>query len=456
MRYLTALLFVLATLAVSAAEQLSLRQAAETISAHNHTIKAAEEQVVTAQRNRQAARGLYMPKVSATAAWVTLQKDLAIDINPLKPLLGNLDIAPLLGLDWSYTLQRRNLGFIEADITIPLFMGGKIIAANRAAEAEYSAATAESKACNLAVFTTLVERYFGVVLAHNTVEVRQLAVTAIERHKADIVALIDNGMATNTALLQIEYALIKSQQELRSAQSLLTTAHRALQTTIGSSGTVQPTTSIFICNAIESLSSFLEQAEQGSAQLEIIDAKSRLARENIAIHRASFFPEFVAMAGGGFGHNITNILPRWAVGVGMRFTLFDGLNREYSYAAAKSTAKRVEELKLAANQDIKLLVESLYNKSIDHLNKSLALGAAIDAARSYLDSIREAFRQGMATSTEVIDATLALAATQIEQLEAAYNFDISLAKLLESCGQSDRFFDYIDSINSTKIEYENH
>ena len=62
----------------------------------------------------------------------------------------------------------------------------------------------------------------------------------------------------------------------------------------------------------------------------------------------------------------------------------------------------------------------------------------------------------MATSTEVIDATLTLAATQIEQLEAAYNFDINLAKLLESCGQSDRFFDYIDSINSTKIEYENH
>ncbi len=448
------ILFASLPLSVFAEEGISLRRASELTIENNHTIKAAEQQQLTAHRNRQAARGLYMPKISTTAAWTTLQKDLQIDINPLKPLLSDLDITPLLGLDWSYTLQKRNLGFIEADITVPLFTGGKIIAANRAAEASESAANAESRALSGKVFSELVERYFGVVLASNVVEVRALAVQAMEQHLQDITLLLENGMVTNTSLLQVNYALTKSRQELNSARSALTIARRGLSTTTCTDSIGHTTTPIFICGAIEGLDHFLERAEQGNAQLQYIDSQNELARQNIAIHRADFFPEVVAIAGGGFGHNISNILPRWAVGVGFRFTIFDGLNREYSYAAAKSTAKRAEELKTAANQDIKLLVESLYNKCIDYLQQCSSLSYAIEFANDYLTNIKVAFQEDMATSTEVIDATLALAATKIEQLEAAYNFDTTLARLLEATGESERFFDYIESINSKAIKYE--
>jgi outer membrane protein TolC len=65
-----------------------------------------------------------------------------------------------------------------------------------------------------------------------------------------------------------------------------------------------------------------------------------------------------------------------------------------------------------------------------------------------------AFTEGAATSTEVIDATIALAAAQIEQLECAYNFDLSLAKLLEAAGVSERFFQYSDSHTKAQLIYE--
>ena len=151
---------------------------------------------------------------------------------------------------------------------------------------------------------------------------------------------------------------------------------------------------------------------------------------------------------------MTKILPRWAVGVGLQFTLFNGLNREYNFAAARSTARRIEELQHSANQDIKLLIESLYNKCIDYLQQVISLENAIEFAIKYRENVREAFAQNMASSTDVIDATLALSATQIEQLEAAYNFDITLAKLLEAAGESERFFDYMNSVNRKNIEYE--
>ena len=261
-------------------------------------------------------------------------------------------------------------------------------------------------------------------------------------------------MATNTVLLQINYNLAKARQQLSAAESALNIAQKALCTTIGTESVCATATPIFICKAIETLDTFLEWAKAGNAQLQYIEAQRALSRENIAINRANFFPEVAAFAGGGFGHNVSNILPRWAVGVGLRFTIFDGLNREYNYAAAKSTARRVEELQNSANQDIKLLIESLYNRCTDCLQQVISLDNAIAFATDYSANIREAFMQDMASSTDVIDATLALAAAQIEQLEAAYNFDLSLAKLLEATGESYRFLDYMNSANSKNIEYE--
>ena len=36
--------------------------------------------------------------------------------------------------DWNVTLQEKNLGFATADVSIPLYAGGKIRAANKASE----------------------------------------------------------------------------------------------------------------------------------------------------------------------------------------------------------------------------------------------------------------------------------------------------------------------------------
>ena len=50
-----------------------------------------------------------------------------------------------------------------------------------------------------------------------------------------------------------------------------------------------------------------------------------------------------------------------------------------------------------------------------------------------------AFLEGMSSSTDLIDAELNLAGVRTERLQAAYNFDLLLAQLLEAAGISDEF-----------------
>ena len=54
-----------------------------------------------------------------------------------------------------------------------------------------------------------------------------------------------------------------------------------------------------------------------------------------------------------------------------------------------------------------------------------------------------AFLAGMASSSELIDAELNLAKVRTERLQAAYNYDLMLARLLEAAGVSDEFASYI-------------
>jgi len=50
----------------------------------------------------------------------------------------------------------------------------------------------------------------------------------------------------------------------------------------------------------------------------------------------------------------------------------------------------------------------------------------------------------MATSLDVVDAQLSLSAIQVERMQAAYSFDVTLAQLLEACGRGIEFPRYLD------------
>ena len=53
-----------------------------------------------------------------------------------------------------------------------------------------------------------------------------------------------------------------------------------------------------------------------------------------------------------------------------------------------------------------------------------------------------AFLEGMSSSSDLIDAELNLAGVRTERLQAAYNYDLLLAQLLEAAGISEEFAAY--------------
>ena len=409
-----------------------------------------------------------MPQIGITGSYAYLGKDIEIDLNNMKAPVQNLagqilqsgmipsDYIPsisqmlsgAMAASWALPLQDRSLGFVGGDVTVPLWMGGKINAANRAARINEQTARSQGIQQRNALVSELVERYYGLALARQVVVVRQQVVDGVRKHLEDAAALEAQGMISRSEKLYVEFKMSEAERDLQNAQSQVETIAAALNSTIGQTDDYQPVTAMFILERIEPLDHFRTLAAERNPLLDQVDQKRRLAYEGVRAQRSSFLPQVVAMGGMSFyDYQVSKVLPRWAVGVGVNFKLFDGLNREYKYSAAKQTVRRVEALQDKAGNDISVLVEKLYNQMA-------SIEASLAFAEEYLKTKNAAFLEGMSSSTDLIDAELNLAKVKTERIEAAYRYDVSLAQLLEAAGISDEFTAYMRRQDARRITFE--
>ena len=454
---------------------LSLEEAVEMTLSDNPAIRAAEFNRRAAQQERRAAIGLRMPQIGITGSYAYLGKDIEIDLNNMKAPVQNLagqilqsgmipsDYIPsisqmlsgAMAASWALPLQDRSLGFVGGDVTVPLWMGGKINAANRAARINEQTARSQGIQQRNALVSELVERYYGLALARQVVVVRQQVVDGVRKHLEDAAALEAQGMISRSEKLYVEFKMSEAERDLQNAQSQVETIAAALNSTIGQTDDYQPVTAMFILERIEPLDHFRTLAAERNPLLDQVDQKRRLAYEGVRAQRSSFLPQVVAMGGMSFyDYQVSKVLPRWAVGVGVNFKLFDGLNREYKYSAAKQTVRRVEALQDKAGNDISVLVEKLYNQMENYRTQMASIEASLAFAEEYLKTKNAAFLEGMSSSTDLIDAELNLAKVKTERIEAAYRYDVSLAQLLEAAGISDEFTAYMRRQDARRITFE--
>jgi outer membrane protein TolC len=157
-------------------------------------------------------------------------------------------------------------------------------------------------------------------------------------------------------------------------------------------------------------------------------------------------PEVVAMGGASlYSYNLTKMLPRWAVGIGVSMPIFGGLSKQEQYQAAKSTERGVNDMAQKVREDILLLVDKEYYTLQNAMLNINSSKRSIVFAESYYTTALEGFREGVTPSSELMDARIALAASEVEYLDAVYNYILSLARLLEVSGLSDTFPLYMNS-----------
>ena len=457
------------SLAAQPKQTLSFDEALNLTLTNNPSIKASTYEQEAAERERKAAYGLRLPKIGVTGAYAYLSEDINIDLNGMKEPVGGLiggmgGVLPppvlqqaqaLMKQNWALPLQDRSLGTVGGTITVPVYTGGKINAANNAAKIKISETEQKGYQTRNSLVSELTERYYGLSLALQVVEVRRQVLEGMQHHLADAKALEANGIIAKGERLYAEVHTAEAEREYLAAQKTAATLNSALCNTLNAETTYQPISSMFILSQIEDVDHFKQLALNNNPQLRQVGLKKDLAVEGVRLQRADFAPQVALMGGASFyNYQVTPLMPRWAVGAGVSFKIFDGLNREYKFSAAKSQVRQVEALNVKAQHDILTLIDKLYNEMTTYNEQLPSIDAAYNFAAEYLRIKEEAFKEGAAPSSDVVDAQLNLAKIKTERLQAAYYYDLMLARLLEACGESEMPTEYARRPAAMPIRYE--
>lgn len=463
------LFFIIGITPAVAQQNMSFSEAMNVMFENNSMVKSEQYNVDMAYNELRATRGLALPKIDLIGGYTLMQSDIDMDLGGSKGVITeslkdainqgvtngiiSSDLAslltqglsPITSMDWRYTLQKRSFGVVGATLTLPIYMGGRINIANRAARIALSAASYSLDATKSMLLTELVERYYGVVVARSACAVRQDVVDAIKRHLVDAEAMEEEGIVAHSVVVYAQYKLAEAERDLHDAINKVKVAEAALNTTVGIEQSINPIDRIFICNNIHNIDYYTDMAIVLNPILCELRHGKQLSEEGVKLARAAMLPEIVAMGAGAiYSYQLSNMIPRWSIGVGVRIPLFDGLGKEYRYIASKSGVKSVKEEVENAQSNIILLVEKeYYNLENTMLNIS-ATRRAIDFAESYYNSALEGFREGVVSSADLMDACTELAATKVEYLNAAYENTLTLARLLEASGLSDTFIQYVE------------
>ena len=110
--------------------------------------------------------------------------------------------------------------------------------------------------------------------------------------------------------------------------------------------------------------------------------------------------------------------------------------------AAKSTIIELDYLTAQAIQDLKLLVEKTWREANTALEEYNGLKSSLALANENIHLRDAAYAQGLSTSLEVVDAKLFLASVKIQRQAAAYEYVLSLARLLALSDQMTSFSNY--------------
>lgn len=461
------LLVLMVSFCATAQQRVNFNDALRMMVEQNKAISSAKYGVDAAYREYRATQGLRMPQVDLVGCYTLMQHSINIDLGGAKgvvteavdgvvksgvsqgfisPAIASLiteAISPLMGSDWRYTLQNRHFGFVGATATMPIYLGGRIGIANRIAKLKIDGAQIGLNGVTDALTTELVERYYGVILAREVVDVKEFVVKGVEQHLHDAVAMEEQGIVAHSVVLYLQYKLSEVERDYSDAVSKLNIAQRALQTTLQSDNVIMPTDNMFLCNEIYNIDYYRDNAISLNVAIGETENSHRLSLEGVKLARSAFLPEVVVMGGASiYSYNLSDMVPRWAVGVGLSMPLFGGLSRQEQYRAAQSVERSVNEIAQKVERDILLLVDREYYTlqntllNIDSSKRSIAL------AESYYNTALEGFREGVTPSSELMDARIALAASEVEYLDAVYSALVSLAKLLEVSGLSEEFLNY--------------
>lgn len=335
---------------------------------------------------------------------------------------------------------------LGANLTQPLYVGGKVGTALKAARIYKKISTETEKDIRQNVVMGTMQAFNTALLARELRRIAGESLNQAQKHLENVEARKSAGVATEYDLLRARVNVANMRPKLLEAENSAHTSLLRLKEIMG----MDPESDISINGTFAAPDSSL--LEQASAEIAMSNRPDVIAgRLNIDLYdkavkiaRGDFFPTLTAGTTFAFNGNFDQLKyeasdwsPYWYADISLTFPIFTGFRNYAKYKQAKvdyikartNFRKTRDSVVIEVQEGIMNLRKALRQIESQRLN--------VEEAARAVELVENLYANGKATQLEVLDAELALEVAKTNMASALYDGTITEIALKKSIGLLD-------------------
>lgn len=373
-----------------------------------------------------------LPSLKFSAGYTRLSE---VDPFSITTPFGSFEISPSILNNYQTKLS----------LAQPLFTGFKL--KSNSDMAEYSANASQedyNKDRNELVFNVR-NGYWGLFKAVQFKKVIDDNVVQVNAHLTDAQNLLEQGMLTNNDVLKIEVQYNDALLRQIDANNNLKLAMINLNSIMG----IPLSTEIEIASSMDKktesfdeVNVLLNHAIEKRAELKSANYKIQASESGITLAQSSWYPQVVLFSNLYYGRPNSRIVPAkdefketWDAGVSLSWDVWNWLSASYQTEQAEATLIQSQEGLGILKDAITLEVTQNYLAVNQNKKKIEISEIGVKQAEENMRITSERFKQGIATSSDVIDAEVALLQAKTNYTNSLVDYELAKAKLKKSLGE---------------------
>ncbi len=388
-------------------------------------VKGAEAKVKEVGANR-------LPSLKLNAGYRRLSE---VDPFIINTPFGSFPIAP--GIFDNYSVQ--------FSVFQPLFTGFRLVENVNLNEELSNAVKEEFNKDRNELLFNIKNSYWGVFKAMQFKKVMDETVAQIKAHVEDAKNLEKAGMLTRNDILKIEVQLSNAIYQQLEAENAVKLSMTALNSAIGLSLNTQ----IEIASDVnlneyrtEDLSKLIDSAVGNRPEIKAADSRVKASEAGVTLAKSSWYPQLSLYANYYYSKPNQRILPTqnrfdgtWDAGINLSMNVWDWLTTKHQTDQAEAQLAQAVDGMGLIKDGITLEVTQNY-LSLSQANKKIEIAKLIvSQAEENMRVTSQKFKNGLATSSDLIDAETALISAKTNFTTSVVDHELAKAKLEKSLGK---------------------
>jgi outer membrane protein len=331
------------------------------------------------------------------------------------------------------------------DLQWPIYTSGRLDALARAARIEATASADDIATARRDLTLEITRAYWALVTATESLRVVEESVARIDAHLTDVRNQLAAGLVPPSDVFTVDAQASRQRMLAVQARSNRDIVEAELARLVGA----PPGTPVETAEALDALApppaafdGLIEAARQQRPERAALVKRAGAAGERARAAAAGTKPTVAVSGGVDYASPNPRIFPRedawrtsWDASVNVSWPIFDGGRARSEMTEAAALTRAVQER--LADFDASLAVE-IRQRVSEIASSRAAIEAATDAVRSATEARRvlgDRFAAGVATSTDVLDAQVALLQADLDRTQAIANAHLADARLARALGK---------------------